>query len=207
MDSLESAFEGRDVSRETISRLSEFVALVKKWNPKINLVSKGSMDDIWTRHILDSAQILEYAPPGIDRWMDLGSGGGFPGVVIATMLNEIQPETVVTLVEADQRKATFLKTVARELGVTMEIRAQRIESLAPQGADVVSARALAPLPKLLEYVSANLRPGGCALLLKGENAGNEVKAALEAWRFACETYPSKTNNGAVILKIGDIERA
>ena len=207
MDSLESAFEGRDVSRETIRRLSEFAALVPNWKPPINLVSKNSIDEIWTRHVLDSAQILEYAPPGIDRWIDLGSGGGFPGVVIATMLNETQPETLITLVEADHRKAAFLKTVARELSVSIEVRAQRIESLAPQGADVVSARALAPLPKLLEYMSANLRPGGCALLLKGENASNEVKAALEAWRFACETYPSKTNNEAVILKIGDIERA
>lgn len=195
-----------DVSRETIRRLQVYVALLEKWNPKINLVSSSTLSDVWARHIMDSAQLLAHAPVDARTWVDLGSGGGFPGAVIAILAVERRPDLSVTLIEADQRKAAFLRTVGREAGVTMKVIAARIEEVDPLMADVVSARALAPLTSLLDHAARHSAPGGVALFLKGARAEQEVQTALEAWRFGCEMYPSKTDKDAVILKIGGIER-
>lgn len=197
---------GLDVSRETLARLQTYVELLKKWNPRINLVSAPTLDEVWSRHILDSAQLLAHAPKAARSWVDLGSGGGFPGAVVAILAKELRPKLSVTLVEADQRKAAFLRAVARETSVPMHIVAKRIEDVAPGSADVVSARALAPLPDLLTYASRHLAHGGVALLPKGANADREIVAAQAVWRFTCEALPSKTDPEAVILKIGGIER-
>lgn len=189
-----------NVSRETIEMLDTYERLLRSWTSKINLVAPKTLDQLWTRHFLDSAQLIEIA--GVTGgWVDLGSGGGFPGAVVAIIAGGD-----MTLVEADQRKAAFLRTVARET-CGFQVIAKRIEDVAPLNAGVVSARALAPLPVLLGHVYRHMKPEGCAVLPKGKKAPDEISEALEHWRFDCETYPSKTDPDAVILKIGDIQRA
>lgn len=195
-----------DVSRETFERLESYADLLRKWNARINLVSGASLSELWTRHILDSAQLLTLAPASGNRWIDLGSGGGFPGAVVAILAAEKQPNLIMTLVESDQRKATFLRAVSRETGVPMAVLAQRIEDIPPLEADVISARALAPLIGLLAHAERHLADGGVALFPKGANVSKEIAAALERWRFRCETLTSQTDKEAVILRIGDIER-
>ena len=195
-----------NVSRETEERLDTYVALLRKWTKRINLVSPKTVDDIWTRHIADSAQLLSFKPADASKWADLGSGGGFPGAVVAILSSEAHPNLDVSLVEADQRKAAFLRSVSRQTGVDFAVIAERIEDVGPIGADVVSARALAPLSQLLGYVDRHLKAGGTALLPKGAGWRQENASALEKWRFDCKNYPSKTDADAVILEIGEIKR-
>ena len=190
-----------DVSRETLDMLERYAMLLKQWNKKINLVSPRTIDNLWSRHFLDSAQLINHMPHA-NHWVDLGSGGGFPGAVVAILCGDNQR---TTLIEADQRKAAFLRALARET-VPFDVISGRIEDVEPQNADVVSARALAPLPVLLEYVSRHLAPMGRAVLPKGRKAEDELREALEHWRFDCETYPSKTDVDAVILTLGEIKR-
>lgn len=166
---------------------------------------KSTLEHVWDRHFLDSAQLLDIAPAD-NAWVDLGSGGGFPGAVVAILASELRPDLRVTLLEADQRKCVFLRTVLRETGSNGAVIAERIEKAKPAGAQIVSARALAPLNKLMGFAHRHMAPSGTALFLKGANSRQEVDEALEHWRFDCETYPSKTDEEAVILKIGEIER-
>ena len=194
---------GLDVSRETIERLETYVDLLEKWTPRINLVSPATLSEAWTRHIVDSAQIYKLARETDRTWTDMGSGGGFPGLVIA-ILGAETGQVAVTLIESDQRKAASLRTVARETGVTVQVLAQRIEAAPAQQADVVSARALAPLPKLLSYVQRHLAPGGRALLPKGHSWQKEVDNARAAWTFACEPHKSDTDPDAVVLELGEL---
>ena len=195
-----------DVSRETLERLEVYAGLLRRWTVRINLVSKTTLDVLWERHFLDSAQLLPLAPASARRWTDLGSGGGFPGLVIAILAAETQPDLRLTLIESDRRKAEFLRTVGRETGISVEVVAGRAEEVPGTAADVVSARALAPLTALLPLVERHLAPGGIALLPKGAGHRQEHKEALETWAFHCENIPSRTDPGAVILKVGDIRR-
>ncbi|KCV82532.1 16S rRNA methyltransferase GidB [Actibacterium atlanticum] len=194
-----------DVSRETLDRLESYEALLRKWNPAINLVAKSTLKDAWSRHILDSAQVFELGQ-GAKHWVDLGSGGGFPGMVVAILAAERAPDMKVTLVESDQRKATFLRTVARETSVSAEVIADRIEEVTPLNADVVSARALASLEMLLSFAKRHLNHSGKAIFLKGENYQQEIDAALATWRFNVQKTPSTTDTRAVILSIGELSR-
>jgi 16S rRNA (guanine527-N7)-methyltransferase len=196
-----------DVSRETTARLDTYAALLTKWNPAINLVAKSTLPEFWTRHILDSAQLLKLAPNSARHWADLGSGGGFPGLVIAILAAEKRPELQVTLVESDLRKATFLNTVVRETGLSTRVCAERVESLPPLKADVLSARALAPLGDLLAHAERHLAEGGLAIFPKGAAHESEIAEALERWRFSVQKHPSRTDSEAVLLCIGDIARA
>lgn len=197
------AFQRRaNVSRETFEQLEIFAELLIAWNKRINLVSPKSLGQLWTRHFLDSAQLYHLGKDA-EHWVDLGSGGGFPGAVIAILAG---PGKKTTLIEADQRKSAFLRTVSRET-TGFDVIASRIEGVDQQNADVVSARALAPLPELLGYVARHLRVGGRAILPKGQKAQSEIQQALEHWHFDCETYPSQTDPNAVVLTIGDIKRA
>ena len=193
-----------DVSRETMARLEGYAATLVKWNPRINLVAPASVDTLWTRHILDSVQVFSCIDVKAGHWADLGSGGGFPGLVVAILAAEKAPQLRVTLVESDQRKATFLRTVLRETGVTAEVRSDRIEALAPLDAQILSARALAPLPKLLEFAARHLAKDGVALFQKGANWQKEIAAAQELWQFDVTTRGSLTEAEAVILKIGAV---
>lgn len=194
--------ESLNVSRETFDRLEIFVALLRKWSPRINLVSKSTMDQVWERHIADSIQVVEAAGATGEKWVDLGSGGGLPGLVIALS----NPDLAVTMVESDLRKSTFLRTVLRETGCKAEVIAERIEAITPQNADLISARALAPLAKLLDFASLHLNPDGFALFPKGVTWKKELKEAESMFSFQHEIIKSRTQEGAVILRIGEISR-
>ena len=193
-----------DVSRETLEKLKAFAEIVRKWNPKINLVSKSSLDDLWSRHILDSVQIFELVP-GPGKWVDLGSGGGFPGIVIS-ILNQEERNFDVVMVESDQRKSAFLRTAIRELDLAAKVKTERIEELECLEADVLSARALADLTKLLGFAELHLKRGGIALFPKGQSWQREDLEARQDWNYDLETVTSKTNSDAAILKIKDIAR-
>lgn len=195
-----------DVSRETMERLDRYHDLTLKWTPKINLVSKAAQAHLWERHFLDSAQLWQSRPNGAKAWIDLGSGGGFPGLVIAIIAADAAPELHVTLVESDARKGAFLRTVARDTGIDVTVLTQRAEVLEPNQADVVSARALAPVATLLGYAGRILRPGGVCLFLKGRQADKELEAAAEMWSFEATKTPSLTDPDGAILKIKDISR-
>lgn len=191
-----------DVPRETLDRLTKYVDLLERWQDKINLVSPTTVAHVWDRHIADSLQLLDLIAPS-GKWVDLGSGGGFPGMVIALTAH---PARRTVLIESDRRKATFLRTVARETDVPVTIIADRIEAAEPQQADVVTARALAPLVKLLPYLERHRKPDGTALLMKGESWKDEVAQAQKEWRFQFEVFESRTRQGAVVLKIGEFLR-
>lgn len=194
-----------DVSRETFERLEVYVALIEKWNPKINLVSKSSLPEIWDRHIWDSAQIFDIAVEG-SVWADFGSGGGLPGIVLAIFAKELRPDMQFYLVESDQRKCAFLRNAVREIGLNVKVHAERIEALDPIGASVISARALTDLNGLLEFVERHSAKNGVAILPKGETWEKEILQAQENWSFEYEEITSKTNNDAAILKIKDFAR-
>ncbi|OWU85984.1 16S rRNA methyltransferase [Oceanicola sp. 22II-s10i] len=189
-----------DVSRETIERLKIYAELLQKWNPKINMVAPATLPDLWTRHIADSQQI-SFIQPLNGQWLDLGSGGGFPGIVLA-ILGAEDADFHMTLMESDQRKCSFLATVLRETGVSAKVVDARIEVAPPAGVDVLTARALAPLVKLLEYAERHLKPDGTALFPKGESWKTEIAKAEEHWRFDWVATPSTTNKGSVVLKVG-----
>ncbi len=199
--------EATGVSRETLGRLSVYERLIAQWNPAINLVSRSSLADFWGRHALDSAQLLRLAPPGARTWLDLGSGGGFPGLVVAILAAEQRPDLRVTLVESDQRKASFLRTVARETGTAVTVIAERAESVPPAGADVVSARALAPLDRLLPLAERHLAASGVAIFPKGAAWQAEVNTALANWRFSLQNHASLTDPQGAVLVLEGISRA
>lgn len=196
-----------DVSRETKERLDIYAALLRKWNPVINLVASSTLDTLWERHFLDSSQLWEKAPEKLTNWCDIGTGGGFPGLILSILAKEKDPDRQTICIESDLRKATFLRTVIRETDLKARVVSARIESAPPESADIISCRALAPLNKLMGYAKRHLSPSGQCLFLKGENYQMEIQEALETWRFEYDTYPSKTNPDAVILKIGDLDRA
>jgi 16S rRNA (guanine527-N7)-methyltransferase len=193
-----------DVSRETMGRLQAYAALVEKWNPRINLVSKRSLESLWERHIADSAQLYIHGKTS-GRWLDIGSGGGFPGIVAAIMSAEKSPNVSFCLIESDQRKSAFLRAALRETGVAGEVVTERVEKVPSVGAQTLSARALAPLNKLLEYAQQHLHADGTALFPKGANYRDEMVEARKKWNFELEEIQSTTDTDAVILKIGAIE--
>lgn len=195
---------GVNVSRETLDRLEHYLALLNKWNPKINLVSPNTLVEAWTRHFVDSAQIFNLVPENTSSWVDLGTGGGFPGMVVAILGKELNPDLEVSMVESDVRKCAFLRTVARETGINATVYNKRIEAVDPLNADVVSARALAALPLLLELSTRHVKSGGKLLFPKGMRWKSEVEEARKSWTFALENHTSVTDPNAVILEIGEI---
>lgn len=196
-----------NVSRETSEKLKHYEATLRKWNPKINLVAKSTMDDLKTRHFEDSAQVFGRIPVKTRKLVDLGSGGGFPGLVIAIMAGEHGYPEQTTLIESDQRKSAFLRTVLRETGTQATVTTERIEKAPPQDADVITARALTDLTGLLGHCERHLRPGGRAIFLKGRNWREEVEQAKIQWNFDLDTIQSLTEPDAVLLEIEGIERA
>lgn len=195
-----------DVSRETISRLDIYAGLVEKWNPAINLISKSTIGSLWQRHFHDSAQIYQLRQGSPRHWVDLGSGGGFPALVLAILSHEHSPEDRFTLVESDLRKSVFLQTVVRELGLNATVLAERIENIPALDADILTARALSSLDKLLGFAELHLNSNGFAIFPKGETYKKEIEAAVALWTFELEEITSETNSSGAILKIGDIAR-
>ena len=189
-----------NVSRETLGSLSAYVALLEKWQRRINLVSPTTLPDIWHRHILDSAQLLPYLPVVSTRErcqiLDIGSGAGFPGLVLAILgAGDVQ------LVESDQRKAVFLQTVIRELGLSACVSNQRIETLPAFQPDVITARALAALPKLISLIAPQLHDGLTCLFLKGASVGEELTNFQTYSNMNAHLYPSVTNDNGVVVKL------
>ena len=189
-----------ELSSDKREKLEHYVALLKKWQKSINLVSTATLDDVWQRHILDSAQLSSYIPENACI-MDMGSGAGFPGLVLAIIRSDLK----VTLIESDGRKCAFLRTVSRETSTATNIVNQRIESISPDDyrCDVITARALAPLKDLLDYTLSfhkNNKNIFC-LFLKGENAEKELEEAQKIHNLMVETFPGQAGNGGTILKI------
>jgi len=189
------------VSRETLARLKAFLGLLTDWNARHNLVSKTSLDEVWQRHVLDSAQLAPLIPPEAKTLADLGSGAGFPGLVLAVLLQE---RVAVTLFEATRKKAEFLRAAAERLGITVAVRNQRIEDAARAVFDVVTARACAPLPELLEYAQHFAGPRTVYLFLKGQNVGVELTEAGKSWRMKIRQHPSVTHPFGVVLEIREL---
>jgi 16S rRNA (guanine527-N7)-methyltransferase len=195
-----------NVSRETAERLEVLCALVTKWTPTINLIAKSTVEDIWSRHILDSAQIWRFRPEKPKRWADLGSGGGFPGLVIAAFAAQDVPDMVMSLVESDTRKTVFLQTAAREMGLATRVVRSRIESVDLPPQDVISARALAPLDKLLGLVAPLLAPGAVCFFPKGVGAESELTRARASWHIDVRRRPSLADSAGCILEIPEFSR-
>lgn len=191
-------------SAQTQARLSGLVALLEKWNRAINLVAPGTIGDVWQRHVADSAQVFDHCPPDARHWLDLGSGGGFPGLVVAILAAEHRPELQVEMVESDQRKCVFLQTALQTLGVPAKVTRSRIEDLAPRQAQVVSARALAALPVLCGFALPHLASGGLCLFLKGASISAEVDAARRSYRFDLTLFPSHTDPSGVVALLSGL---
>ncbi len=190
------------ISPEDRARLEHYAALLLRWNARINLVSRADEAALWPRHILDSAQLLPLLPEDAGTLIDLGSGAGFPGLVLAILSRH-----EVHLVEADQRKAAFLREAARETAANVTVHAVRAENLRLPPADAVTARALAPLSTLLQLAAPLLAPDGVCLFPKGRDVEAELTAAAVGWHMRVERVPSQTSPGATLLRISEIRRA
>lgn len=190
-----------DVSRETRARLSILVELLIRWNPRINLVAPSTLADAWRRHVLDSWQLLALAPAGGRSWIDIGSGGGFPGLVIAAA-----DRFELALVESDARKCAFLREAARQMRVPVTVLNQRIEQVSGRTADIVSARALAPLERLLPLAAPLVRPGGTGLFLKGQDVERELTEATKYWTFSHRQHPSHSDSRGSVLVIQELRQ-
>jgi 16S rRNA (guanine527-N7)-methyltransferase len=192
------------VSRETLARLERHAALLARWQKRINLVGRESLRDLWRRHMLDSAQLFPLRPEGAKIFVDIGSGAGFPGLVLAIMG---VPE--VHLIEADARKCAFLGEAVRvtETAASIRIHRGRVEDLDPWPVDVVVARAVAPLTRLLDYAEPFLRGGTVCLFPKGAGVEEELTRSRETWTMTVERFPSVSDPSGTILRLGNITRA
>lgn len=189
------------VSRETLERLKIYAETLVSWNKKVNLVGRSTIDDLWQRHFLDSAQLYPLFSPNSQTLLDLGSGAGFPGLVLAIMGC---PQ--VYLVESDRKKAAFLREAARVTGTPVHILSVRIEALDPFPVDVVTARALAPLTDLLEWVEPFLGPKSACLFLKGRNVEDELTDLRKMWETEIVRQPSRTDSESTVVCMRGVRR-
>lgn len=194
---------GFDVPRETAERLQELVALLQRWNARINLTAERDEASLWQRHVLDCLQLAPLMPRAEGVLVDLGSGAGFPGLILALVTGR---ET--HLVESDRRKSAFLIEGARILKLPkVQVHPVRLETAKLPGAAVLTARALAPLSNLLPHAHRILAPGGVALFPKGRTAEQELTEAARAWIMRVERFPSRTDSSAIILRLSEIHPA
>jgi 16S rRNA (guanine527-N7)-methyltransferase len=200
--------EAFKVPRETIHRLVRYAELLTEWQTHHNLVSTKTLPHLWDRHFADSAQVLALAPDA-KVWLDLGSGAGFPGLVVA-ILKANHASFVMHLVESTTKKCAFLAEVAKATTAPVEIHCMRVEELSRTATslkpDIVTARALAPLPHLLELAAPWLERGARGLFLKGRDAAKEIESARKRFDFTCKLHPSVTANDSVIVEIGDLAK-
>lgn len=198
---VEHASIAEDVSRETLEALDAYVALLLKWNRTLNLVARQDEKLIWPRHVANSLQLAKCMVPRPERAIDLGSGAGFPGLVLA-----IATQVPFDLIEADRRKAAFLREAARATGAPVQVHAIRIEDAHLPPAPLVTARAVAPLAKLLALAAPLLAPRGTCLFLKGAGVESELTRASAEWHMQLQRIPSRTAPGASILRITELAR-
>lgn len=184
-----------------VERLAIYAGLLQKWQKAINLVGASTLADSWRRHMLDSAQLVPHLPKPNSVVIDLGSGAGFPGLVLA-----IASQATTHLVESDQRKAAFLNEVTRATQAGAMVHACRVETLEPFAVDVVTARAFAPLDRLLACAEPFLQPATVGLFLKGRNAERELTACRKRWNMAAKAIPSLSDEAGVVLKLEGISR-
>ena len=185
-----------NVSRETIDKFQAYLTLLEKWQRRINLVSRSTLADAWQRHILDSGQLAAHYPLKTGQILDVGSGAGFPGLVLAIM-----GDVMVDLVESDQRKAVFLSTVIRELGLPAKVYNQRIETMPNLRPDVITARALASVPKLLNLIETQMSAKCVCLFLKGASVEDELTNLQSYSTIVATTYPSLSGLTGVVLEL------
>lgn len=191
------------VSRETWERLEAYIALLRQWQPRINLVGASTLPHLWHRHVMDSAQLYDLLPPKTRSLADIGSGAGFPGMVLAMM-----GVPNVNLIESDQRKGAFLAAVAAETGTKIRLHTERLEEMRPDFVpDVVTARALAPLPRLLGWLPESWRRSSVLILPKGRDADREIEEAGREWRFDLGRTPSLSDPDATILRLTGVRHA
>lgn len=192
--------EQAGVSRETLARLKAYAGLLIDWNARHNLVAKSTLPDLWQRHMWDSAQLAALIPPEAKTLADLGSGAGFPGLVLAVL----RPELAVTLHEATTKKCAFLAAAAQHMGLKVAIQNARMEDLPPKVFDVVTARACAPLPQLLDYAYRFTGPNSVCLFLKGQNVGSELTDAHKYWNMKASQTPSLTDPSGAIVSVREL---
>ncbi|MFN4024370.1 MAG: 16S rRNA (guanine(527)-N(7))-methyltransferase RsmG [Hyphomonas sp.] len=190
-----------DVSRETLDRLDRIISELDIWRQKSNLIGPREWPRIWTRHVADSWQLLDHIPETA-RVVDLGSGAGFPGLIIAAA----RPAGLVTMMESVGKKCAFLRAAIEVAGLNASVWQGRIEIAPPIGADIVTARAFAPMPQLLEYAAPWLGNGATGLFPKGERWNEELTEARQRWNFAYEAIPSRTGGSGVILIVREVVR-
>jgi 16S rRNA (guanine527-N7)-methyltransferase len=188
------------VSRETLAKLERLTELLLKWQRAINLVAADSLQDVWRRHILDSAQLYPLLPPDTESVIDIGSGAGFPGLVLAAM-----GVPQLHSVESDQRKCAFQREVARVAGLSITIHAQRVESLPKMAVNAIVSRACAGLPQLLEYAYPFMAPSSQCLFLKGQQVERELTEAGKGWKMQTERFPSRTDPTGTVLRLSHVE--
>ena len=189
-------------SRDASFDAEEFILLLTRWNRTINLVGREDIADLAERHIADALELIPLIPPNVSRAIDLGSGAGFPGLILAAATG-----ITFDLIEADQRKAAFLREAARLTGAPVSIHPIRIETATLPPAPLLTARALAPLPRLLTLAAPLLAPNGVALFPKGPKAAEELTQAAREWHMRVETIAGRSTPGAVILRITELRRA
>jgi 16S rRNA (guanine527-N7)-methyltransferase len=189
------------VKQDVRERIDCFATLLERWNATVNLVAPTDIPTLRSRHIDDSLQLVSLIPPHTDRAIDLGSGGGFPGLVLS-----IATGIPFDLIESDRRKAAFLREAAREAGAPATVHAVRIEGALLPPAPLVTARALARLPRLLALAQPLLAPAGTCLFLKGAGVADELTEAATQWHMRIERWPSRTDKAAAILRISEIAR-
>lgn len=194
------------VSRETFENLLAFEAMFVTWARRINLVAPSTLGDVWNRHILDSAQLAALAPEAL-RWLDLGSGGGFPGMILALLLRE-RPGASIDLVDSNRKKTAFLQAAAGQFSLPARIHSQRIgaEIKGLTQPDVVTARALAPLPELLELAFPWLSKGATGYFHKGRDYRNEVEESAALWKYDLVEHASRLDQESVVLEIRNVTR-
>lgn len=193
-----------DISSQILTDFQQWHNLLLTWNKRINLVSKSALNEFWKRHALDSWQVTRFVPNETKTILDLGSGGGFPGLALAIAAKHNQSGQSVTLVESVGKKANFLRTVIRALELPANVKAERAESLVAQPVDLISARAFAPLPKLLTYAQPFWADDTMALLLKGQSLEDEIESAKEKWSFNIDILPSVSAPDGVVVKIHNL---
>ena len=192
----------KNVSRETLEQLQTYISLLLDWNKRINLIGRMDPSPLWQRHILDCAQLLPLLPKGATRVIDIGCGAGLPGIIVAILSN-----LSVDLIESNGRKGMFLQEVISRLGLADRVHlfSQRVEELTPWKSDVVMARAVAPMPRLLKFSHHFIGQATFSLFLKGQNVVEEIKEATKCWEIEYERLPSATSQTGCIIKISRLE--
>ena len=196
--------KGFNVSRETLNSFCEYQTLLAKWNKKINLVSKNTLANLWERHFLDSGQIINHVDASGKRWVDVGAGAGFPGLVVALLLKDRKIDCDMILVEKNTKKVFFLNEVIRKLNLNVTVVNKNVESIESLNADILTARAFSELKKLVELALFHRKERGVCLFLKGENYRSELDKTLNYWFFDYDVFDSLSNSSGKIIRVKKI---